>query len=355
MAAVTCFFQIFICAAGALRLQRDTDHPDVVIVGFGDSGTRGVTAMLEHLGLSVCNHTYPDTMDNTLTFPVHDLIPELLKDAGGLVSNRARYKNSSVMPRAAHMEQQNARRTLECILEGQGLHEDAMPRGFRWGFKNPKHVYVMPVMDEAFQGKQQVLAVARDPRDLCTAENQGQFDLYGSSVAAPSRRLELDKLIRLPENWVALGRGSRSTIPNMSEPVDAQRPHKKCMEFWAAVWASVLLEYGHRNNFRVVRIEDLVIHDLAVSNTSRNVLKGMMEYIGISAGSQGMQKELRKGHAYRNSYMGHHNGLTMASRRDLEKETASYVGPVHTIMEALGYEIQHYGLATPLSDSVLSD
>eukprot|EP00401_Gymnodinium_catenatum_P009888 CAMPEP_0117585810 /NCGR_PEP_ID=MMETSP0784-20121206/68361_1 /TAXON_ID=39447 /ORGANISM="" /LENGTH=288 /DNA_ID=CAMNT_0005386817 /DNA_START=276 /DNA_END=1142 /DNA_ORIENTATION=+ len=287
--------------------------------------------------------------------PVHDLIPDLLNDSGGLVSNEAGYRRSAVMHLAVSMEKRDARRTLECILEDQSLHENALPSSFRWGYKNPKHAYLLPVMDEAFGGKQKILMVARDPRDICTAVNQGQLDLYKSSVSSPYHRLELDKLIQLPESWLTLGRSNQEAIQNTSAAVEAHTPHKKCMEFWAAVWASVLLEYGHKSNFRVVRIEDLVIHDPAISRTSPKILESMMEYIGMSAGIDAMQQELRNSYAYRGSFMGHHNGLTRASRRSLERETASYVGPVHAIMTALGYDTKHYGLAAPLSRCVFSN
>jgi len=297
-----------------------TPTPNVVIVGIGDSGTRGVKLMMQHLGISMCSQTNA-TEDNALTKPAHQYIPSLLEAANGRISKEG-YMSSTVFNKAVLAESAGAQNTLDCIIEDMGLKNASLPISFKWGFKNPRHAYLMPVMDVAFHSKHKVVMVARDFRDLCTADNTGQYGTYGEIV--------------------------------LGELVD-EKSLAQCMRFVASVWASVLQEYGDNENFLVVRIEDLVMPDPKASNTSQLILKRIMEHAAdISPSTEQLQEELKEPHAHRDSFMGHHYGMTLAERTTLEIKTASYTGEVHEMMKALGYHTHHYGLIDPSHPRVLS-
>lgn len=297
-----------------------TPTPNVVIFGIGDSGTRGVKLMMQHLGISMCSQSGPNTGDNALTKPAQEYVPSLLEAANGRISKEG-YMSSTVFNKAVLAESAGAQNTLDCIIEDMGLTNASLPIGFKWGFKNPQHTYLMPVMDVAFHSKHKMVMVARDFRDLCTSDNLGQYLTYGEIV--------------------------------LGEIVD--RSLAQCMRFLASVWASVLHEYGDNENFLVVRVEDLVMPDPTASNTSQLILKRVMEHAAdISPSTEQIQEELKEPHAHRDSYMGHHYGMTLAERTTLEIKTASYAGEVHEVMKALGYRTHHYGLIDPSHPRVLS-
>mmetsp|Transcript_891 Transcript_891/g.1842 ORF Transcript_891/g.1842 Transcript_891/m.1842 type:complete len:346 (+) Transcript_891:1-1038(+) len=305
---------------GALQIHDQAVIPNVVIFGFGDSGTRGVRLMMQHLGISMCSYTVPglggvDTKDNVLTWPTQSFTTMLQ-------GSRKGYKSSPFFKAAVLTERSGAQNTLDCIIEDMSLKNASLPIGFKWGFKNPRHAYLMPVMDVAFHSKHKVVMVARDFRDLCTADNTGQYGTYGEIV--------------------------------LGELVD-EKSLAQCMRFLASVWASVLQEYGDDENFLVVRIEDLVMPDPKASNTSQLILKRIMEHAAdISPSTEQLQEELKEPHAHRDSFMGHHYGMTLAERTTLEIKTASYTGEVHEMMKALGYHTHHYGLIDPSHPRVLS-
>jgi len=190
----------------------------------------------------------------------------------------------------------------------------------------------MPVMDMAFHSKQRMLAVARDPRDVCSGQNQGQFTIFGEQVKLPDD-LRLKTNDSVQETFVTTELGA-------------------CMEFWANAWASVLHEYALIDRFLVVRIEDLVIPDPATSNASHTILKRMMKHAGLSPSRDECQKQLEISHRYANSYMGH-SYVTAESQDKLEHEVASYTGIVHEVMQAFGYNVDRYGLDGPRHPRVL--
>lgn len=305
-----------------------TPIPNIVITGIGDSGTRGMKLMLQHLGVSMCGwwDRPAGAGDNKLTMPTHLYIKDLLRAAHGSVNSRAGYMQSNSFNEAVHAERSGAQNTLDCIIEDMDFMNASLPIGFKWGYKNPRHAYLMPVMDVAFHNKHKVLMVARDPRDLCTGSKEDfgglwQLEKYGSIV---------------------LGERDDQSL-------------EQCMRFLASVWAPVLQDYGHDDNLLIVRIEDLVMPDPTASNTSQQMLKRIMEYAAdISPSIEQLQEELKESHSHADSYMGHHQGMTLAEKEAVEIQTASYKGEVHDMMKALGYQTDHYGLIDPSHPRVLS-
>merc|ERR1719401_1348932 len=157
--------------------------PDIVIFGVGDSGTRGVKEAMEHLGVTFC----PEDMNSAGDTRWHTMkyIPELLEGSDGHVSEAKGYKSSSIWKQASKDVFSKSQQIWQCAIDDQGLNSDSLPTSFRWGWKNPKWIYLMPVLDSLFGRKQQMLAVARDPRDICTGKNNEQFMRLGEMVKGP--------------------------------------------------------------------------------------------------------------------------------------------------------------------------
>jgi len=267
----------------------------------------------------MCSYTVPglggvDTKDNVLTWPTQSFTTMLQ-------GSRKGYKSSPFFKAAVLTERSGAQNTLDCIIEDMSLKNASLPIGFKWGYKNPDHTFLMPVMDIAFHNKHKMVMVARDPRDLCTAHNQGHYHRFGETF--------------------------------LGEPVD--NSVRQCMRFFALAWAPVLQDYGSNENLMIVRIEDLVMPNPEASNTSQQILKRIMEHAAdISPSTEQLQEELKEAHAHADSYMGHHYGTNLAQIAILEKKAASYTGEVHDMMKALGYHAEHYGLIDPSHPRVLS-
>merc|ERR1719401_3338457 len=99
----------------------------------------------------------------------------------------------------------------------------------------------------------------------------------------------------------------------------------------------------------IVRIEDLVVHDPIISSKSAEAAACVMATVDISAKADDLIQELEIFHGYRHEYMGHSTNtsrrlMTPEIRQDLEAEFALYTGTPHEVMQALGYNVSHYGL-----------
>lgn len=321
-------------AVQAIRLkvpQVEVAAPDIVILGIGDSGTRGVKGMMQSLGVAMCHNVNP-TQDNRFTMPAQNKIWALLRAAEGHVSAAQGYMRSDVFDEAVKLERQGAQQTRDCAIEDMGLDKNALPGHFRWGCKNPRHAYLMPVMDAAFEGKQKMLAVARDPRDLCTGGNRGQEGSFGHVVKLFEEVADFHHLVL------------------KSEPNDD--PLHRCLSFVAAVWTSVLNEYDHHDNFLVVRIEDLVIHDPITTSEGQTTVERMATHAGISPSAEQVQEQLNLTHEHRDSYM--EQRFSDQERQHLEHKVASHEGPIHDVMRKLGYNVESYGLTTPQHPRVIA-
>jgi len=299
--------------------------------------------MMEDLGIAMCNNTNA-AGDNSYTRPTHSMIGKLLQAAHGHVSETKSYIESDVFDQAVRLERRGAQQTRDCAIKTMGMTEDTLPKLFKWGYKNPRHTYLLPVVDAAFNGQQKLLGVARDPRDLCTANNKGQLDRYGRAVSLPEDLMEFHHLL--------------NTTTDLEERQPNEFPSgftmKECLTFIASVWSSILQEYAHRDNFLIVRIEDLVVHDPNTSTTGKDIVERLMAHSGISPSEDQVQQQLELAHHHKDSYMGHHYSMSQGSRKQLEDEVASYTGLVHDVMQALGYDVQHYGLVKPKHPRVIS-
>ena len=150
--------------------------------------------------------------------------------------------------------------------------------------------------------------VARDPRDICTGNNQGQ--------------------------WHEIGGGHKNDLA-------------PCLAWWASTWSRILEGDGAMARFAIVRIEDLVLPDpTARGAASVDVLAcvtrqvhGMKGYTLPTA-----VRALGTMHNHSASYGG--SDLTKAARLRLEQKFADTVErspQVGRIAEALGYGLTYGG------------
>jgi hypothetical protein len=177
-------------ALAAHRISR-TVHTPVVIGATGGSGTRVIHGVLETAGLFMghgrkLNHA-GDAMDiepvldayinpilsatNTLDYEADDL-PKKLRAAAGrdLVIAVARLLNALPAPQA------------------------------RWGWKNPRSMYILPLIHALFP-EVRFIHLVRDGRDMATSDNQNQpRKHYQALFAEPLNETDPSGSIRL---WTA--------------------------------------------------------------------------------------------------------------------------------------------------------
>ena len=85
---------------------------------------------------------------------------------------------------------------LEDIVE---RHCADLPEGMRWGWKEPRSIYLLPFFDEAMPAFRFVHFV-RDGRDMAFSENQNQLIKHGSAVLDPASQ-KLRKPLRSISLW----------------------------------------------------------------------------------------------------------------------------------------------------------
>lgn len=288
--------------------------PSVVIVGICDSGTRGVEEAVINLGFKACQWAlHEGSRDNILTRQLNDYINPVLTASNGSISDLQ--KDAPEFADAMDTEIAGAAKSLSCILEQESENPQAQ---LTWGYKNPDHIFLLPVVDAAFDYQPKFLIVARDPRDSCTAHNQGQYDKY------------------------------KQHFFNEGEQQD-------CWQFWARVWDRVLNTYEHSQRVAVVRIEDLVMPNPDADPTSLMKLEQVMSFMGIDPTEENMIAELKGMHAYNETYMGHHYNMTEEDRHHLLGEISSRHDNtlLFKSMRRLGYSTSGFELTVPECQTVL--
>ena len=216
------------------NLPRGSRHPDVVVFGVGDSGTRAFTDYLSGAGgVHMCDgggprkgSRNPKTLDCTPTQECQ------LGPSSPLTQGQA--SRPVQLSRAAYMTASSEafRDTVQCErLQSEKVFRK-IQRKFQnetedccfWGYKNPRHTYLLPVIREAFGDDTGMILVARHPYDVCSGKNQAQYNHFG--------------------HWF----GNNGTeMPS-------------CMEFWFQVMSQVLHTIeAHPRTMRIVRIETLVL------------------------------------------------------------------------------------------------
>jgi len=286
---------------GNVTLSWKDDYPFAVISGIGDSGTRGVFLLLRNLGMRTCPLLTSHSSDNICTKGAHAEVPHLYWCANAHISTPAfRSPNcSAAWNKALKLEELGVSMTWTC--QSQSI-TPALDRRQPWGFKNPLHVYLQPVTQAIFGASAVGVLVARDPRDICSGHNQGQWHHLGSARFA------------------------------------------SCLLWWGSLWKDVLVHDGSMQRFVVVRIEDLVMHDPQRSNKSLEVVACMADAIGLHYTSEAVRAELAVSSSYNRSYFGGH--MTAGERQKWIDKTATTTS-IHLPMRLLGYDVSAYTVTHP--------
>mmetsp|Transcript_89824 Transcript_89824/g.279532 ORF Transcript_89824/g.279532 Transcript_89824/m.279532 type:complete len:336 (+) Transcript_89824:59-1066(+) len=313
----------------ALRVQHEEARGGpgpVVIVGLGGKPTSAVKLLLSHLGVEMCHYTSQKVelekdgqgpQDNDYTMTVEKYIPQLMRAAGGEASKAFSYHDSPAFWTAVSKESKAAHLTKECIKVNRKRHH-RKGGNYSWGYKNNDHLYLLPVIDEAFYRTERIVAVVRDPRDTCAGHHKDEFT----------------RLQRLAND-----------VTNRSD--SNQTKETACYLYWADVWKSLLAQYGEESRFKVVRIEDLVIPKPSADNKALGCLLG---HAGVRPKAEARRQRLVTLHDDVSTYMGHTRKEKVRTRQ--EASAASAGGVLHEVMSALGYRLDAYGLEAPRAQAV---
>jgi len=343
-----------VLAGAPLAVHAQPHGPPFVVVGIGDSGTGAVKRMLQNFGLEMCNlqtcnHTCErakakrdgispkrrnddlGSQDNHYTKVAHKYILKLLRASHGYVNQPSAYRSSKWWKSAVMAEQEGSNQTLHCILEQQRnlTRDKGVPAktNFLWGYKNPNHIYLLPVMDATFNRTQRMLAVVRDPRDICTGDNKNQPNSEGRFVATRWRYRESG-----PSTWSWM---------------------RRCFRFWSNLWSDMLREYGQDPRFRIVRIEDLVMPNPAEEgNSAYKIMDCVLNHAKLPLPSlKSARSFLDILHNHSESYDG--NSKSPSVKSFLVSSTMSMFNlHFQEIMRLLGYRSDQYARHPPRAPSV---
>jgi len=356
---------------------EQVQRPNIVTVGIGDSSTQGVHNLLSNLGLAVSLNVAP-TEEDLATYPSTLAIPALLTASSGDIARDGYARSTAAWDSAVWLEQMGA-------FHSRRIAAPAPDQP--WGFMSSRQVFLLPALVEAYRSPLAVgpaavttlLVVARDPRDVCTAENMQQFELF-----APLLNIGISS-------------------SEASEIAQARLPSTACFRFWAKSWRQVLPSLGGQatvsdsNTTRlvVVRIEDLVGaslksppnfvpdgHDGMMSlladagNASANfsgntsgkahnastpvsvderlrIANCILGYAGLSNQPQAkVVEQLNIMHALAHDYG---SGASRAPNvKQSSERLLSAFTEVHDVMHALGYDIDAYGRGPPNAPEVIT-
>ena len=294
--------------------------PSVVIFGIGDSGTRAVRSLYHAGGVAMCDETN-GAGDDWPTRVADECLDHLLSAEGGEVSTVAFKKAAnSAFVRAVAAERRGSNESHWCAVRANRV-TGAAP----WGYKGPRKIYMLPVIEEAWTSlaSTQLVLVARDPRDICSGNNQQQFKATKHHYGI------------------------------------AEKDTAACLEWWAKVWSNVLPELGGKalstaaaKQLTIVRIEDLVLPDVQVALPLAECM--VRPAIGKAPVMSSLITALYDMHAHGGSYGGgleHVGGDISLHRRVTAAATQSTAAL--RVMELLGYAPKRYGVTTPNSSRVL--
>jgi Sulfotransferase family len=129
----------------------------VIAGGIGGSGTRLVAQMLQSLGFSMGQHL--NGAGDALPFtPVYD-------------NHIPTYLTGTVV----HAD------FIDELLAAVVVHRGVVDAKCPWGWKNPRSLYLLPLLDELFEGMR-FIHVVRDGHVMSTSRNQAQLAKYGPIV-----------------------------------------------------------------------------------------------------------------------------------------------------------------------------
>jgi len=173
---------------------------------------------------------------------VRDMLNQTNKQPPQLSAMRALY------PRKFQEVVQCEHNASQIVLDGINANTDDDKSVF-WGYKNPRHSYILPALFGAFGSNTAMIFVVRHPYDICSGRNQKQFHSYGLNFA--SARTDSQG------NWVA----------------------PSCMEFWFEATRQILsLIEKHPGSARIVRVESLVLGSSKQRNATGKCIADVVGY-----------------------------------------------------------------------------
>lgn len=165
--------------------------PPVVAFGTGGSGTRALARVLAEGGVYV-GPKLNRAGDALCLKPFLRAWPEAYLERTGWVDAMWRYPGGPKPPAAPAEIVAGLREAVAC--QRRGIPEP----GGRWGWKAPRTILVLPLVDELFEGARTIQLV-RDGRDMAYSRNRQQVDEYGPIVLA-----DLDGALTPPEWAIAM-------------------------------------------------------------------------------------------------------------------------------------------------------
>ncbi|MDD5410224.1 MAG: sulfotransferase [Methylobacter sp.] len=133
-------------------------QPPLIVGGVGGSGTRLVVQLLKNLGVSMGLHL------------------NVSEDALAFVPLYERYINQYLVGLSV-----NYQHLADELLAAMINHRRNSLDAHHWGWKNPRSIYLLPILDSLIPGLRFV-HVVRDGVAMSTSDNQAQLEKHGSYV-----------------------------------------------------------------------------------------------------------------------------------------------------------------------------
>jgi len=147
--------------------------PPIIVGGTGGSGTRVVQSIIEKAGVFM--GTNLNVSKDAMDFEpfLDEMINVILTH-----TRRLNYDPAKDLPPTLALAAANKLRNIAVYFR----RDIPNPRS-SWGWKNPRSIYVLPIIDSVFPGLHFV-HVIRDGRDMAFSQNQNQLQKHFSSLFA---------------------------------------------------------------------------------------------------------------------------------------------------------------------------
>jgi hypothetical protein len=158
-------------------LGRNAMTEPVVICATGGSGTRAMRVILERAGVFMGAGDSVNNVGDAMTFEpfLDEFINPVMSHTRGLD-----YRLDEL---PADLTARMLKEFRACLR--RWLAERPRPAA-RWGWKNPRAMYLLPVIREVFP-KVRVIHMVRDGRDMAVSTNQWQFIKHYEAVLGRDR------------------------------------------------------------------------------------------------------------------------------------------------------------------------
>jgi hypothetical protein len=144
---------------------KDYEIPPIVVFGTGGSGTRAVAQYLSACGIRMGNNVNVSGDAMAFVPAASEYADRVVEAARGLD-----YDPDRIEP-----ELRNA--VIHDYRKAAILHREGVPKTSRWGFKQPRSILMLPLIESAFPDARFV-HVVRDGRDMMLSRNRNQPQRY---------------------------------------------------------------------------------------------------------------------------------------------------------------------------------